>query len=77
MVRVRGTTSKIGNIFPRMKIVENKIFLSPYIALGDVIDKLQRMPMKNQEERDDIEERRKKAQGALMGFALTVRKKGE
>ena len=60
-----------------MKISRNEIFLSPRVALGDVINKLQRMPMKNQEERDDIEEKRKKAQGALMGFALTVRKKGE
>ena len=28
------------------------------------------MPMKIQEERDDIKERRKKAQGALMGFCI-------
>ena len=52
----------------RMKIGETEIFLSPRIALGDRIDKLQRRPMKIQEERDDIEERRKKAQGALMEF---------
>ena len=41
-----------------MKIGENEIFLSP--SIGDRNDKLQRSPMKNHEERDDIEERRKK-----------------
>ena len=51
-----------------MKISENEIFLSPHVALGDRMIKLQMKPMKIQEERDDIEERRKKAQGALMGF---------
>ena len=51
-----------------MKIVENEIFLSPCVALSDRMIKLQRTPMKIQEERDDFEERRKKAQGALMGF---------
>ena len=58
-VKVRGTTSKILKIAPRMKIGENGIFLSPCVALGDRMIKLQRSPMKNQEERDDIEERRK------------------
>ena len=53
-----------------MKISENEIFLSPRIALDDRKIKLQRTPMKNQEEIDDIEERRKKAQGALMGFCF-------
>ena len=43
-----------------MKIVENEIFLSPRVALDDRMIKLERSPMKNQEERDDIEERRKK-----------------
>ena len=51
-----------------MKIGENEVFLSPCVALGDTMIKLQKQPMKIQEERDDIEERRKKAQGALMRF---------
>ena len=49
-----------------MKIGKNGIFLSPRVALDDRNDKLQRRPMKIQEERDDIEERMKKDQGALM-----------
>ena len=51
-----------------MKIDENGIFLSPRVALGDVIDKLQRTSMKIQEKRDDIDERRKKPQEASMEF---------
>ena len=51
-----------------MKIGENGIFLSPCVALGDVIYKIQRCPIKIQEKIYDIEERRKKAQGALMEF---------
>ena len=60
-----------------MKIVENEIFLSPRVALGDRMIKLQRTPMKIQEERYDIGVRRKKAQGALIEFALTVKMREE
>ena len=56
-----------------MKIIETKIFLSLCVALGARMIKLQRTPMKIQEEKDDIDERRKKAQGALLKFARTVR----
>ena len=49
-----------------MKIGENEIFLSPRVALGDRIDKLQRSRMKNQEERDDIKERTQEAWKAPM-----------
>ena len=51
-----------------MKIGKNEIFLSQRVALGDTMIKLQRTPMKNQEERDDIDERMKKIQGTLMEF---------
>ena len=44
--------------------------MSPRVALGDRIIKLQRTSITIQEERDDIEETRKKAQGALMGFCF-------
>ena len=57
-------------IAPQMKIIKNEIFLSQRVALGDRMIKLQRTPMKIQEERDDIEERMKKAQGTLMGFCF-------
>ena len=53
-----------------MKIIKNELFLSPRVALGARMIKLQRTPMKIQEERDDIGDRRKKAQGALMGFCF-------
>ena len=53
------------------------MFLSPLVALGDRMIKLQRTPMKIQEERDDIGEKRKKVQGALMEFALTMRMREE
>ena len=57
-----------------MKIGENEMFLSPRETLDDRMIKLQRTPMKIQEERDDIEERTKKAQGALMEVLLSLLK---
>ena len=56
-----------------MKIIENEIFLSPRVALDDRMIKLQRTPMKIQEEKNDFEERRKKAQGALIEFCSLLK----